>query len=90
MTDIITALISVFATFVVVGVKPEWFIGWLLKLLNSKMPSQANKISNVLGLKMIQTGAYAIKDKPDSDKMNEAVNEIEEKAEMIEDELKKL
>ena len=88
MGEILTAIISIGGMVLIGYLKPEWLVGWLLKLLDKKLPGNSNKIENSLGVKAIETGVYIIKAHPDSEKMNEAVKVIDSCLEVLKDELK--
>lgn len=79
MNEIITAVVTLVVVYLLQLLKPEWFIGWLLSFLNQKLPKHANKIENSLGVKMIETGLYAIKKNEDTEEVKKIVEEIEEK-----------
>lgn len=88
MTEVLSVVITLVVTTVITMLKPEWLIGWLLNLLNSKLPKNANAVSNSLGHKMIEIGVYAIKAHPDSEVVTQAANEIKKQADIIKNELK--
>lgn len=88
MTELLSVVITLMVTTVITMLKPEWLIGWLLNLLNSKLPKNANAVSNSLGHKMIETGVYAIKAHPDSEVVTQAADEIQKQADIIKNELK--
>lgn len=88
VSELLTALISMGGMVLIGYLKPEWLVGWLLKLLDKKLPNNGNKIENSLGIKAIETGVYIIKAHPDSEKMNEAVKVIDSCLEVLKDELK--
>lgn len=80
MSEVFTALITLCVVFVIQFLKPEWFIGWLLDFIERKLgKSHSNKIENSLGVKMIETGLYAIKKNEDIEEVKKIVEEIEEK-----------
>lgn len=80
MSEVLTALITLCVVFVIQLLKPEWFIGWLLDFIERKLgKSDSNKIENSLGVKMIETGLYAIKKNEDTEEVKKIVEEIEEK-----------
>ena len=80
MSEVLTALITLGVVFVIQLLKPEWFIGWLLDFIERKLgKSDSNKIENSLGVKMIETGLYAIKKNEDIEEVKKIVEEIEEK-----------
>ena len=88
MSEVITLVISVIAVLVIQLLKPEWFIGWLLSLLNKKLPGKANKIENALGYKFIETGLYALKYNIDDEKMQEAIKKLETDLAAVKEEMK--
>ena len=88
MSEIFTALITLGVVFVIQLLKPEWFIGWLLGFLNKKLPSEANKIENVLGYKLVETGIYTLKSNEDNEKIKVAIAEMEKQLKIIEEEIK--
>ena len=80
MSEILTAIITIVFVYLFQLLKPEWFIGWLLNFLEKKLgKSDSNKIENSLGVKMIETGLYAIKKNEDIEEVKKIVEEIEEK-----------
>lgn len=80
MSEVLTAVITLSVVFVIQLLKPEWFIGWLLDFIERKLgKSHSNKIENSLGVKMIETGLYAIKKNEDIEEVKKIVEEIEEK-----------
>ena len=80
MTEILTAIITLVVVYLLQLLKPEWFIGWLLGFIERKLgKSHSNKIENSLGVKMIETGLYAIKKNEDIEEVKKIVEEIEEK-----------
>jgi hypothetical protein len=88
MGEILTAILSIGGMILIGYLKPEWLVGWLLTLLDKKLPSKSNNIENALGVKAIETGIYIIKAHPDSDKMSENIKVIEASLEVLKDELK--
>ena len=88
MSEILTAVITLGVVFVIQLLKPEWFIGWLLGFLNKKLPSEANKIENVLGYKLVETGIYTLKSNEDNEKIKVAIAEMEKQLKIIEEEIK--
>jgi hypothetical protein len=88
MTEVLSVVITLVVTTVITMLKPEWLIGWLLNLLDSKLQKNANAVSNSLGLKMTEIGAYAIKFHPDSEAVTQAADEIQKQADIIKNELK--
>ncbi len=88
MSEVLTALITLGVVFVIQLLKPEWFIGWLLGFLNKKLPTEANKIENALGYKLIETGIYTLKSNEDNDKVKAAIDEMEKQLKVIEEEIK--
>lgn len=88
MSEVLTLIIGVVAVLVIQLIKPEWFIGWLLKLLNNKLPNKSNKIENALGYKFIETGLYALKYNIDDEKMQEAIKKLEEDLAVVKEEMK--
>ncbi|MEM0503449.1 MAG: hypothetical protein QXT58_01940 [Archaeoglobaceae archaeon] len=68
MSELFSALVGVIAFIVVMALKPEWFIGWLVELFKKKFPErEANKVTNALGIKLIEAGVYALTAIPDKD-----------------------
>ena len=55
MSELLTALIGIGGMVLIGYLKPEWLVGWLLKLLDKKLPNNGNKIENSLGIKAIET-----------------------------------
>lgn len=91
MSETLAVIITVVVTLVIQMLKPEWFIGWLITFLNSKLkPENSNKISNSLGVKFIETGIYVIESHPDSEAIKQSTNIIKTENEKIKDELKNL
>ena len=88
MSEVLTAVITLSVVFVIQLLKPEWFIGWLLGFLNKKLPSNANKIENALGYKLVETGLYTLKNNEDNEKVKTAINEMEKQLKVIEEEIK--
>jgi len=88
MSEILSVIITLIVVFVLQLLKPEWFIGWLLGFLNKKLPKHANKIENSLGVKMIETGIYAIENNEDNEKIKVAIAEMKAQLKVIEDEVK--
>ena len=88
MSEVLTALITLGVVFAIQLLKPEWFIGWLLGFLNKKLPSEANKIENVLGYKLVETGIYTLKSNEDNEKIKLAIEEMEKQLKVIEEEIK--
>jgi hypothetical protein len=89
MGEILTAILSIGGMMLIGYLKPEWLVGWLLKLLDKKLPNKSNNIENSLGIKAIETGVYIIKAHPDSDKMSErSIKVIDSSLEVLKDELK--
>jgi len=88
MSEVLTALITLGVVFAIQLLKPEWFIGWLLGFLNKKLPSEANKIENTIGYKLVETGLYALKSNEDNEKIKVAIEEIEKQLKVIEEEIK--
>lgn len=88
MSEVLTALITLGVVFAIQLLKPEWFIGWLLGFLNKKLPSEANKIENALGYKLVETGLYALKSNEDNEKVKTAINEMEKQLKVIEEEIR--
>lgn len=88
MSEVLTALITLGVVFAIQLLKPEWFIGWLLVFLNKKLPSEANKIENALGYKLVETGLYALKSNEDNEKIKVAIEEMEKQLKVIEEEIK--
>ena len=68
VSELLSALIGIGGMVLIGYLKPEWLVGWLLKLLDKKLPNIGNKIENSLGIKAIETGVYIIKAHPDSEK----------------------
>jgi len=88
MSEVLTAIITLGVVFAIQLLKPEWFIGWLLGFLNKKLPSEANKIENVLGYKLVETGIYTLKSNEDNEKIKVAIAEMEKQLKIIEEEIK--
>jgi len=88
MSEILTAVITLGVVFVIQLLKPEWFIGWLLGFLNRKLPTNANKIENALGYKLVETGLYTLKNNEDNEKIKLAIEEMEKQLKIIEEEIK--
>jgi len=88
MSEILTAVITLGVVFVIQLLKPEWFIGWLLGFLNRKLPTNANKIENALGYKLVETGLYTLKSNEDNEKIKLAIEEMEKQLKIIEEEIK--
>ena len=88
MSEILSVIITLIVVFVLQLLKPEWFMGWLLKLINQKIPTQANKIENSLGVKMIEIGIYALENNEDNEKIKAAIAEMEKQLKIIEEEIK--
>lgn len=88
MSEVFTALITLGVVFAIQLLKPEWFIGWLLGFLNKKLPTEANKIENALGYKLVETGLYALKSNEDNEKVKTAINEMEKQLKVIEEEIR--
>jgi len=88
MSEVVTLIIGVIAALVIQLIKPEWFIGWLLSLLNKKLPGKSNKIENALGYKFIETGLYALKYNIDDEKMQQAIAKLEADLAAVKEEMK--
>ena len=88
MSEVLSVLVTLIVVFGIQMLKPEWFLGWLLKLINQKIPKQANKIENSLGVKMIETGIYALENNEDNEKIKVAIAEMKAQLKVIEDEVK--
>ncbi len=88
MSEVLTAIITLGVVFAIQLLKPEWFIGWLLGFLNKKLPSEANKIENALGYKLVETGIYTLKSNEDNEKVKLAIDEMEKQLKVIEEEIK--
>lgn len=76
MSEILSLIIGVIAILIIELFKPEWFIGWLLKLLNKKLPNKSNKIENALGYKLIETGIYTLNYNIDDEKLQQAIAKL--------------
>ena len=88
MSEVLSVLVTLIVVFGIQMLKPEWFLGWLLKLINQKIPTQANKIENSLGVKMIEIGIYALENNEDNEKIKVAIAEMKAQLKVIEDEIK--
>jgi|GEM_PF-3696093 len=90
MSEVLTAIITLVVVIGLQKIKPEWFIGWLLSFLNTKLDSRkANKIENSLALFMTRIAIKIFKNNPDTEVINQAVSNIEKESKVIEEELKK-
>lgn len=79
-------IIGMAISIAVLAIKPEWFLGWLINLLTTKLPRmQANKALNALGVKMLEAGIMLVEKIPDDEESNQKVQKIKE----ITEELKK-
>ena len=84
-------LIGIGAFVLIQFIKPEWFIGWLLNLIESKFQKkEANALTNALGTKLIEVGLVALEKIPDDDNptIAEGVQKIKEGVEMVKKEFK--
>lgn len=90
MSETLAVIITLAVTILIQILKPEWIIGWLLNILNSKLKNkeQANQIENNLGYKFGETAVYILKKNPDKPSITEATQEMETALKKIEDELK--
>jgi len=80
MSEVLTAVVTLVVVYLLQFLKPEWFIGWLLDFLEKKLgKNSSNKIENSLGVKMIETGIYAIEKNEDSEEAKNLTAEIKEK-----------
>ncbi len=89
MTEVITSLVTLGQVFLIGSLKPEWLLGWQMKLLDSKLPKNQNKISNSLGLKLVESGTYQIDYHPDSETIKNETEKIKESIEVLNTEIKK-
>ena len=89
MSELISVVVTIIAHTLVLFVKPEWFMGWLLNLMKKKMPlKKANDTTNALGIKAIEVGIYMIEGIADTnEKVNAKVQEIKNALEELRKEL---
>ena len=83
MSELLSVLITAGVFILVMFIKPEWLIGWLLNLLVKRLPRKnANDVTNALGIKLIEAGIVAIEQiedegiKTEVDKLKEQVARI--------------
>ena len=84
-------LIGIIAFLMVQFVKPEWFVGWLVNLVESKFRrKEANTLTNALGVKFIEAGLVALEKIPDEDNptIAEGIRKIKEGVELVKKEFK--
>ena len=84
-------LIGIIAFLMVQFVKPEWFVGWLVNLVESKFRrKEANTLTNALGVKFIEAGLVALEKIPDEDNptITEGIRKIKEGVELVKKEFK--
>jgi hypothetical protein len=89
MSELVSVVVTILAYTLVLVVKPEWLIGWLLNLMKKKMPlKKANDTTNALGIKAIEVGTYMIEGIADTnEKVNAKVQEIKNALEELRKEL---
>lgn len=90
MSETLAVIITLGVTILIQVLKPEWLVGWLLDLINSKIKNKtnANKIMNNLAAKATDVAVTIYKKIPDDPVISEAVNNIEAENEKIKNELK--
>ena len=82
--NILSFIIGIVVSFVVQIVKPEWFIDWFLKLIDTKMDKKsANIVTNVTGYVAIKVGIRAIEAHPDEGPVQEGLQLVKQGAELI-------
>lgn len=88
----ISEVITLVLGFAIVGglglIKPQWFMNPLLAILNRKLPNKSSKIENHLGIKLIATGLYSLKNNENVPEIEKAIKEIEIQKQVINDKLK--
>lgn len=83
MMELFSAVAGIVAFLVVMMVKPEWFVGWLVDLFKKKLPErEANRVTNALGIKFLEAGVYCLVAIPD-EKIADSVHIIELEVEKI-------
>ena len=89
MSELISIIVTIIGYTLLLFVKPEWIIGWLLNLLKKRLPlKSANDTTNALGIKMIEIGAFMIEGIPDiSETVNAKIQQIKEAVEELRKEL---
>lgn len=89
MSELISIVVTIIGYTLLLFVKPEWIIGWLLNLLKKRLPlKSANDTTNALGIKMIEIGAFMIEGIPDmSETVNAKIQQIKEAVEELRKEL---
>jgi hypothetical protein len=79
MSELVSVVVTILAYTFVLAVKPEWFLGWLVKLLEKKLPlKKANESTNALGIKLAEAGRYLIVAIPDDEEINTLLNKFSE------------
>jgi len=82
--NILSFIIGIVVSFVVQIVKPEWFIDWFLKLIDTKMDKKsANIVTNVTGYVAIKVGIRAVEAHPDEGPVQEGLQLVKQGAELI-------
>jgi len=82
--NILSFIIGIVVSFVVQIVKPEWFIDWFLKLIDTKMDKKsANIVTNTTGYVAIKVGIRAVEAHPDEGPVQEGLQLVKQGAELI-------
>ena len=82
--NILSFIIGIVVSFVVQIVKPEWFIDWFLKLIDTKMDKKsANIVTNATGYVAIKVGIRAVEAHPDEGPVQEGLQLVKQGAELI-------
>lgn len=89
MSELVSVVVTILAYTLVLVVKPEWLMGWLLNSMKKKMPlKNANDTTNALGIKAIEVGIYMIEGIADTnEKVSAKVKEMKDALEELRKEL---
>lgn len=89
MSELLTGILVAGGIFGLMALKPEWFGGWIIKLLNTRLPKYANKISNVIAFKALDFAIYFFMAIPDNDVIKGLTEQLVEIKIQLEKELDK-
>lgn len=89
MGEVFSAIFGFLTALLLMMVKPEWFYGWWVDLVERKFSEKAaNKITNVIGAKSIEVGISLIEKIPD-ESLVEDVLVMKERLEAIKEKVLK-
>ena len=88
--EVIMFIVGIISVYLISLIKPEIVLKPLLSILKQKLSKNSNAISNALGLKLLESGIYAITYEEDGDpEVNKAMMQITANYEILKEKLGK-